>query len=207
MQTVLEIPKDLFEMQGCLLFFCVGVEFLQMLQLSQLSTIHLFRKDNDCSSWRQSYWRCHSGDRDLSIVAQRYLHSWTHGGTLVQACAPPCALSAAYIFHKQAGMDLIINKQMTYLQFSYWYQTALCGLCVYWLVVLFVLFPPAAASLAPTEQLVLTTIRQETSELQDPGPGTITTMRACLTDRFDKSEFARFRLDDALSPPWLCLEP
>lgn len=57
----------------------------------------------------------------------------------------------------------------------------------------------------PTEQLVLTTIRQEASELQDPGPGTVTTMRACLADRFDKSEFARFRLDDALLslPPLL----
>lgn len=52
------------------------------------------------------------------------------------------------------------------------------------------LFSPAAASLAPTEQLVLTTIRQEASELQDPGQGTGATMRACLTDRFDKSEFA-----------------
>ncbi|XP_031138069.1 phospholipid-transporting ATPase IB isoform X2 [Sander lucioperca] len=36
------------------------------------------------------------------------------------------------------------------------------------------------------EQLVLTTIRQEASELQDPGEGTGATMRACLTDRFDK---------------------
>lgn len=59
------------------------------------------------------------------------------------------------------------------------------------------LFSPAAASLAPTEQLVLTTIRQETSELQDPGEGAGATMRARLTDRFDKSEFARIRLDDA----------
>lgn len=59
------------------------------------------------------------------------------------------------------------------------------------------LFLLALASLAPTEQLVLTTIRQEASELQDPG--TVTTMRASLADRFDKSEFARFRLDDALS--------
>lgn len=44
---------------------------------------------------------------------------------------------------------------------------------------------------------MLTTIRQEASELQDPGEGTGATMRACLTDRFDKSEFARIRLDDA----------
>lgn len=58
---------------------------------------------------------------------------------------------------------------------------------VYWLVVLYVLFSPAAASLAPPEQLVLATIRQEASELQDPAQAT---MRACLTDRFDKSEFA-----------------
>ncbi|XP_039645374.1 phospholipid-transporting ATPase IB isoform X2 [Perca fluviatilis] len=36
------------------------------------------------------------------------------------------------------------------------------------------------------EQLVLTTIRQEASELQDPGEGAGATMRACLTDRFDK---------------------
>lgn len=60
-----------------------------------------------------------------------------------------------------------------------------------------VLFSPAAASLAPTEQLVLTTIRQEASELQDPGQGTGATMRARLADRFDKSEFARIGLDDA----------
>ncbi len=60
-----------------------------------------------------------------------------------------------------------------------------------------VLFSPAAASLAPTEQLVLTTIRQEASELQDPGQGAGAAMCACLTDRFDKSEFARIRLDDA----------
>ena len=59
------------------------------------------------------------------------------------------------------------------------------------------LFSPAAASLAPTEQLVLTTIRQEASELQDPGQGTGATMRACLAERFDKSEFAQIRLDDA----------
>lgn len=59
------------------------------------------------------------------------------------------------------------------------------------------LFSPAAASLAPTEQLVLTTIRQDASELQDPGQGASATMRARLTDRFDKSEFARIRLDDA----------
>lgn len=65
-----------------------------------------------------------------------------------------------------------------------------------------VLFSPAAASLAPTEQLVLTTIRQQASELQDPGQGTGATMRACLADRFDKSEFARIRLDDA----HLCLK-
>lgn len=57
------------------------------------------------------------------------------------------------------------------------------------------LFSPAAASLAPTEQLVLTTIRQEASDLPDQGTGA--TMRACLADRFDKSEFARIRLDDA----------
>ncbi|XP_039645375.1 phospholipid-transporting ATPase IB isoform X3 [Perca fluviatilis] len=37
------------------------------------------------------------------------------------------------------------------------------------------------------EQLVLTTIRQEASELQDPGEGAGATMRACLTDRFDKT--------------------
>ncbi|XP_051267516.1 phospholipid-transporting ATPase IB isoform X2 [Dicentrarchus labrax] len=36
------------------------------------------------------------------------------------------------------------------------------------------------------EQLVLTTLRQEASELQDPSQGTGATMRACLTDRFDK---------------------
>ncbi|XP_034718625.1 phospholipid-transporting ATPase IB isoform X1 [Etheostoma cragini] len=36
------------------------------------------------------------------------------------------------------------------------------------------------------EQLVLTTIRQEASELQDPGEGASATMRVCLTDRFDK---------------------
>ncbi|XP_031706428.1 phospholipid-transporting ATPase IB isoform X2 [Anarrhichthys ocellatus] len=36
------------------------------------------------------------------------------------------------------------------------------------------------------EQLVLTTIRQEASELQDPGEGAGATMRSRLTDRFDK---------------------
>lgn len=62
----------------------------------------------------------------------------------------------------------------------------------------------------PTEQLVLTTIRQEASELQDPDLGAGATMRARLTDRFDKSEFARARLDDApfvFGVPrcmWLC---
>lgn len=79
----------------------------------------------------------------------------------------------------------------------------LCVVCVYLLVVLCVLFSPAAASPVPTEQLVLTTIRQEASEPQDPGQGqgAGATMRACLTDRFDKSEFARIRLDD---DPILC---
>ncbi|MED6245218.1 hypothetical protein ATANTOWER_000260, partial [Ataeniobius toweri] len=37
------------------------------------------------------------------------------------------------------------------------------------------------------EQLVLTTIRQEASELQDPGQGASATMRARLADRFDKT--------------------
>lgn len=55
------------------------------------------------------------------------------------------------------------------------------------------LFPAALASVAPAERLVLTTIRQEASEVQDPGPGAGTAMRACLADRFDKSEFARFK--------------
>lgn len=72
------------------------------------------------------------------------------------------------------------------------------------------LFSPAAAFLVPTEQLVLTTIRQEASELQDPGQVADATMRACLTDRFEKSEFARIRLDDApsppLSPPPICVQ-
>lgn len=86
----------------------------------------------------------------------------------------------------------------THLQSTYWHMDVLYTVCVYWLVVLCVLFFPAAASLAPTEQLVLTTIRQEASELQDPGQGAAAAMRACLTDRFDKSEFARIRLDDAL---------
>lgn len=81
--SVLEIPKDLFEMQGCLLFFCVGVEFLQMLQLSQLSTIHLFRKDNDCSSWLQSYWRCHSGDRETYQLWLRGIYTVGHTGALL----------------------------------------------------------------------------------------------------------------------------
>lgn len=40
-----------------------------------------------------------------------------------------------------------------------------------------------------TEQLVLTTIRQEPSEQQDPDLGS--TMCARFTDRFDKSEFAQ----------------
>lgn len=53
--------------------------------------------------------------------------------------------------------------------------------------------------LAPTEQLVLTTVRQEASELQDQGAGAA--MRARLTDRFDKSEFAQTRLNDAPPPP------
>lgn len=74
-------------------------------------------------------------------------------------------------------------------------------LCVYLLVVLCVIFSCLGLSLAPTEQLVLTTIRQETSEQQDPGLGTGATMRARLTDRFDKSEFARIRLDDTLLVP------
>ncbi|CAB1423864.1 unnamed protein product [Pleuronectes platessa] len=39
------------------------------------------------------------------------------------------------------------------------------------------------------EQLVLTTIRQEASELQDPGQGAGADMCARLTDRLDKSEF------------------
>lgn len=50
--------------------------------------------------------------------------------------------------------------------------------------------------LAPAEQLVLTAIRQEASEQQDPGQSA-SAMRACLTDRFDKSEFTQIRLDDA----------
>ncbi|XP_015257401.1 PREDICTED: phospholipid-transporting ATPase IB-like isoform X3 [Cyprinodon variegatus] len=37
------------------------------------------------------------------------------------------------------------------------------------------------------EQLVLTAIRQEASELQDPGQGASATMRARLADRFDKT--------------------
>ncbi|CAG5895963.1 unnamed protein product [Menidia menidia] len=61
-------------------------------------------------------------------------------------------------------------------------------MCILIVTVLCVLFSPAAALfLAPTEQLVLTTIRQEASELQDPGQGASATMRARLTDRFDKT--------------------
>lgn len=54
-----------------------------------------------------------------------------------------------------------------------------------------VLFSPAAASLVPTEQLVLATIRQETSDLQEPDQGDGATMHARHRDRFDKSEFAQ----------------
>lgn len=59
-----------------------------------------------------------------------------------------------------------------------------------------------------TEQLVLTTIRQETSEQQDPDLGS--TMCARFTDRFDKSEFAQSGLTHhpicVCSPMcmWLC---
>lgn len=48
---------------------------------------------------------------------------------------------------------------------------------------------------------MLTAIRQEASDLQDPGQGPGATMRACLADRLDKSEFASIGLDDA---PFVC---
>lgn len=60
-----------------------------------------------------------------------------------------------------------------------------------------VVFSCRGPPLPPTEQLVLSTIRQEASQLQDPGQGAGSTMRARLTDRFDKSEFAQIGLDDA----------
>lgn len=44
---------------------------------------------------------------------------------------------------------------------------------------------------------MLTPIRQEASELQDQGQGKGLTMRACLTDTFDKSEFVQIRVDVA----------
>lgn len=44
---------------------------------------------------------------------------------------------------------------------------------------------------------MLTRIRQEASELQDQGQGKALTMRACLTDTFDNSEFASIRVDVA----------
>lgn len=50
-----------------------------------------------------------------------------------------------------------------------------------------------------SEQLVLTTIRQEPSEQQDPDLGS--TMCARFTDRFDKSEFAQ----SGLTPHPICV--
>lgn len=86
------------------------------------------------------------------------------------------------------------------LYYQYGHRHMLCAVCYVYndllsCVCCFLLPRPF---LAPTEQLVLTTIRQEASEQQDPGSGA--TMRARLTDRFDKSEFAQIGLDD------LCLE-
>ncbi|XP_024859574.2 phospholipid-transporting ATPase IB isoform X2 [Kryptolebias marmoratus] len=57
-------------------------------------------------------------------------------------------------------------------------------LCCVVVVLCFCFFVSLRLLLAPTEQLVLTTIRQEASELQDQGASA--TMRARLTDRFDK---------------------
>lgn len=74
---------------------------------------------------------------------------------------------------------------------------SLCVLTCCLVCVCAVLSRRGLSLLASTEQLVLTTIRQESPELQDPGQGAGATMRARLADRFDKSEFARIRLDDA----------
>lgn len=107
-----------------------------------------------------------------------------------------CAALQAFICHMQAWTHL--RHKRTHLQFTYWHRCVVCGMCILTCCLVCVVFScHPAASLAPTEQLVLTTIRQEASEPQDPGEGAGATMRARLTDRFDKSEFARIGLDDA----------
>uniref|UniRef100_A0A3P9JDU2 Phospholipid-transporting ATPase n=1 Tax=Oryzias latipes TaxID=8090 RepID=A0A3P9JDU2_ORYLA len=61
------------------------------------------------------------------------------------------------------------------------------------------------------EQLVLSTIRQEASQLQDPGQGAGATMRARLTDRFDKrpscSSAGYRKADDEMSGTTSQAEP
>lgn len=159
------------------------------MQLSQLSTIHLFWKDNDRLSWLPSYWRCLLRDRERPNKLQQWCIYvfWTQGGAPVQATrfwsslCPYATLRGQHI--SPAGMNLTwLSMPPAMGKYKHIYSSVidtdvLCAVCVYWLLVLCVLFSPAAASLAPTEQLVLTTIRQEASEPQDPGEGTGATMR------------------------------
>lgn len=78
-----------------------------------------------------------------------------------------------------------------------WQMNVLCA--VYWLAVLCIICAVffCCGLWCPAEHLVLTPIRQEASELQDQGRGRGLTMRACLTDTFDKREFASIRVDVA----------
>lgn len=146
-----------------------------------------------------NYWRCLLGDRKrpnkLHLGGMYAVgHKGAPLGKLVHFSALFLGLHQC---RHDSNFTIKASSDREILQFSYWHVNVLCGVCIYWLVVLYVLFSPAAASLAPPEQLVLATIRQEASELQDPAQATGVTMRACLTDRFDKSEFAWIRLDDA----------
>lgn len=162
------------------------------MQISQLST--LFYWDNDWLPCLASYWRCSLGDKLQKCIWRCKPQEGTPG----QAKSFCRSLS----FWSHVTVNVSYSDTFTALSLSS--TSAVCGTAhVYWLAVFCVAFFfvfSLRLLFAPTEQLVLTTIRQEASELQDQGA----TMRVHLTHRFDKSEFAQTRLDDA---PFLSTAP
>lgn len=126
-----------------------------------------------------------------------------HRGALMGKRSTP-VLTSRDLNLSIAGMNLmwIIMFRVSFTVQPLAHECVVCE--VYWFAFLCVVFSCCGLPGA-TEQLVLTTIRQEASELQDPGQGTTVTMRACLADRFDKSEFAWIGLDDAPCVPYRCM--
>lgn len=145
--------------------------------MGQLSTAHLFWEDNDWSSWlpwnRRSLLGDIGGNQRLHSVSLRKPQGGAHAQARGTFCEQLCRTPSTY----RHGISCHCKFKV---QTLYVCNDLLSCVCC------FLLLRPLVA---PTEQLVLTTIRQETSDLPDQGASA--TMRARLADRFDKSEFAK----------------